>query len=68
MIQREFYRQRADGVRLIRTYSDEGYLIRQRETGELYMEAIDIEDAQYTYEETTLTEESSTEDSDILLE
>lgn len=52
MIQREFYRQRADGVILIRTYSDEGYLIRQRETGELYMEAIDIEDAPYTYEET----------------
>lgn len=66
MIQREFYRQRADGVRLIRTYSDEGYLIRQRETGELYMEAIDIEDAPYTYEETTLTEEIDNEDNDIV--
>lgn len=65
MIQREFYRQRADGVRLIHTYSDEGYLIRQRETGELYMEAIDIEDAPYTYEETTLTEEIDNEDNDI---
>lgn len=66
MIQRDFYRQRADGVRLIRTYSDEGYLIRQRETGELYMEAIDIEDAPYTYEETTLTEEIDNEDNDIV--
>lgn len=65
MIQRDFYRQRADGVRLIRTYSDEGFLIRQRETGELYMEAIDIEDAPYTYEETTLTEEIDNEDNDI---
>ena len=33
MIQREFYTQRKDGVRLYRTYSDAGMMIRQNETG-----------------------------------
>ena len=33
MIQREFYTQRKDGVRLYRTYSDAGMIIRKNETG-----------------------------------
>ena len=52
MIQREFYKQRKDGVKLYRTYSDAGMMIRQNETGVDYSEAIDVEGAPYTYTET----------------
>lgn len=52
MIKREFYRTRKDGVNLYRTYSDEGYKIRQIQTGAVYDEAIDVENAPYTYAET----------------
>ena len=53
MIKREIYKTRKDGVNLYRTYSDEGFRIKQVETGLVYDEAIDIEDAPYTYEETS---------------
>ena len=52
MIQREFYTQRKDGVKLYRTYSDAGMMILQNETGIEYSEAIDIEGAAFTYTET----------------
>ena len=52
MIKRDFFRERKDGVKLYRTYSDEGFKIRQIETGVVYDEAIDVENAPYTYEET----------------
>lgn len=52
MIVREFYRTRKDGVNLFRTYSDEGFYILQNETGIEYTEAIDVENAPYTYSET----------------
>lgn len=52
MVIREEYRTRADGVKLFRTYSDEGKFIVQNETGIIYAEAIDVEDAPYTYSET----------------
>lgn len=52
MIQREFYVQRKDGVKLYRTYSDAGMMIRQNETGVEYAEAIDVEGVSYTYTET----------------
>lgn len=52
MIRREFYRTRKDGVKLYKTYSDEGYYIRKVGTEEAYSAAIDVEDAPYTYEET----------------
>ena len=52
MIIREFFKTRADGVNLYRTYSDQGFMVRQIETGILYSEPIDVEDAPYTYEET----------------
>ena len=62
MIKREFYKTRNDGVNLYRTYSDSNYLIKQVETNSLYQEAIDIENASYTYEETDiLIEEEATE-------
>lgn len=51
MIVREEFKTRADGVKLFRTYSDEGKQIIQNETGILYSEAIDVENAPYTYTE-----------------
>lgn len=52
MIVKEFYEKRNDGVSLYRTYSDINHYIRQVETGNVYAEAIDIENANFTYEET----------------
>lgn len=63
MVKKEFYKTRKDGVNLYRTYSDEGFRIKQVETGSIYDEAIDIENAPYTYEETDMLieEENATE-------
>lgn len=47
MIKRELF---ADN--LYRTYSDEGFKIRQVETGIIFDDALDLESASYTYEET----------------
>ena len=55
MIQREFYKKRSDGINLYRTYSDSKLMIRQIETGNVYAEAIDVENAAYTYEETGMS-------------
>lgn len=52
MIKREFYKTRNDGVNLYRSYSDINHYIKQNETGVIYTEAIDVEDAPYTYSET----------------
>ena len=52
MIIKEFYKKRSDGINLYRTYSDSNLMIRQVETGNVYTEAIDVENAVYTYEET----------------
>lgn len=52
MITREFFATRKDGVNLYRSYSDRDVMIRKVGTEELYTEAVDIEDAPYTYEET----------------
>lgn len=52
MIIREFYETRFDGVNLYRTYSNTGHYIKQQPSGVIYREAIDVENAPYTYEET----------------
>lgn len=52
-IVKEFYKTRNDGVNLYKTYSDEGYIIHKIGTEETYSEAIDVENAQFEYEETT---------------
>lgn len=52
MLRKEFFRTRDDGINLYRTYSDEDYYIVQLETGNIYEEAIDVEDSEYTYDET----------------
>lgn len=51
-IVKELYAERADGVKLYRTYSDLGYKIRKVGTDEVYSEAVDVETASYEYEET----------------
>ena len=51
MIVREEYKTRSDGVKLFRTYSDENRKIVQNETGIVYAEAIDVQNAPYTYSE-----------------
>lgn len=49
MIVKEEYKIRSDGVKLFRTYSDENRKIVQNETGIVYAEAVDVENAPYTY-------------------
>ena len=67
MIIKEFYEQRSDGVNLYRTYSDSNHKILQNETNAVYDEAIDIEDAPYTYSETDeLIEPVEEQDADML--
>jgi hypothetical protein len=61
MIVRDFYRTREDGVNLYRTYSDEGLQIRKVGTDEIYDEAIDVENAPYRYEETSMPIDAYTE-------
>lgn len=51
MIVKEECKTRADGVKLFHTYSDEGKILLQNETGLKYVEAIDVEGAPYTYSE-----------------
>ena len=62
MIKKEFYRTREDGVNLYKNYSDTHHYILQHPTEMIYEEAIDVEDAPYTYEETedVIPEESET--------
>lgn len=52
MIKTELYTIRTDSVRLYRTYSDSGKMIRQEQSGVLYSEAIDPEGAPVSYTET----------------
>jgi hypothetical protein len=61
MIVKEFHETRKDGVNLYRTYSPEGLQIRKVGTDEVYDEAIDIEGAPYTYEETNIPIEDDPE-------
>lgn len=58
---KEFFTTREDGVNLYRTYSDQGFMLRQIETGATYSEAVDVEGDPYTYEETDILIESDGE-------
>lgn len=62
MIVREYYMTRRDGIRLFRTYSDKNLYIIQEQTNDLYDEAIDVENAPYTYIESTQPIEEVQED------
>lgn len=68
MVVKEFYITRKDGVRLYRTYSDQALYIRQVETGVEYAEAIDVENAPFTYEETDKPIEKEEEETDKPIE
>lgn len=50
-IQRELVGERADGVKLYRTFSDENRKILQNETGIIFEDAVDVENASFTYSE-----------------
>ena len=52
MVISEYYSTRADGARLIRTYSDKNLYIQKVGTQEVYSEAIDLESKGYVYVET----------------
>lgn len=51
-----------DGTEFIKTYSDEGYTIRQIETGDIYGEAIDLVQYPKEYEETDEKIEQDTDE------
>lgn len=52
MVVTEHYSTRADGIELVRTYSDKGMKLLQVETGITYDEAIDVSPCKFTYMET----------------
>ena len=52
MIIKEEYMTLKSGKKLYRTYSDLKVKIMQRPTGIIYDDAVDVEDAIYTYMET----------------
>ena len=62
MIKRDFYKERNDGVKLYKTYSDENYRIQKVGTDEIYDEAIDVFPIQYNYEETSEKVEIETDE------
>ena len=66
MIHTDFYRVREDGVNLYRIYSDADKKIRKDQTGEIYIESIDIEGIGYTYTETDIPIEDEITDSEAL--
>lgn len=57
MIVKEFYKERIDGIKLFRVFSDSNKMIVQNETGNIYSEAVDVENAPYSYSETDIPED-----------
>lgn len=66
MIIRDFYRTREDGVSLYKSYSSDGYYIQKVGTDEVYIEAIDVENAPYSYVETSDKIEERDENGELL--
>lgn len=62
MIVKDYYKTRADGVKLYRYRSNKGRQIEQSGTGYLYDEAIDPEGSTYTYAEVADSEEIPAEE------
>lgn len=54
--------QTLDGTNLVRRYSDIGKMLLQNETGIIYGEAVDIENAPYTYTEVSAPENPDAEE------
>ena len=61
MVITEYYKIRADGVNLYRTYSDKGVQIRKVGTDEIYDEAVDVENSGFEYVETDIPIETEQE-------
>lgn len=61
MLKTDYYTTRPDGVKLFKSYSDEGFYIEQEQTGVRYAEAIDVENSGFTYIETDVPIESESE-------
>lgn len=62
MVRQEDYSVRDDGVKLVRTFSDNGKKIRKIGTDQLYDEAVDVISLCFAYDETN--EDVSYEDVD----
>lgn len=58
----ELFKEREDGIKLYKTYSDKGVYIKKVNTEELYSEAIDIDGVNFIYEETDIEIEVYDED------
>ena len=58
----EYFKTRNDGVILNRVCSDQDVMIRKVGTDEVYAEAIDVENAPWTYEETNQVIELTAEE------
>ena len=54
MVVKKLYNVREDGVKLYYIYSDENKYIHKEGTDEIYEDALDVEDAPYTYIETDI--------------
>ena len=65
MVVKEFFRQRKDGVNLYKTYSDANFYIQKVNTNEIYISAIDVEDAAFEYVETDKIIEDKSEKRNI---
>lgn len=66
MLKREFYgHNNVLDEDMYRTYSDEGFKIRQVETDIIYDEAIDLESKHFTYEETDIPIEPEEDEEEI---
>lgn len=64
----EYFKTRNDGVVLNRVYSDQDVMIRKVGTDEVYEEAVDVENAPWTYEETDQAIELTAEEAlDIIV-
>ena len=50
-IKKEFVAETAEGIKLYRTFNDEKRKILQNETGLIYDDAVDVENAEFTYTE-----------------
>ena len=50
-IKKELVAETADGVKLYRTFSDVNRKILQNETGIIFDDAVDVENAEFTYTE-----------------
>lgn len=62
MIKTDYLFTRKDGIRLFRTYSDQNLQIIKEQTGEYCDEAVDVENAPYTYIESNKPIEEVQED------